>query len=166
MHLGPINEDTYIDFCRNMFASRERSIDADPIRTIYNIFEGNTFYLQRAMNGAFADTPRHSHCDNSTVIRSVHEMIAANEVIFREILSNVTINQKATLYAIAKARYAANPMSGTFIKDNALKSASSVQSALIKLQTAGLISKSESGYFINDPLLRLFITNLYSTPEI
>lgn len=166
MHLGPISEDLYVDFAVSLFKKYDKQIEEEAIRCAFNIFEGNTFYMQRTMNGAFAETAEGSTCRNETVVRTIRSMLASNEVIYREILSNVSVSQKSTLYAIAKNRIVANPMSGVFIKKHALSSASSVQNALNKLTKSGLVSKSEKGYFLTDPLLRIFINELYSTPEI
>ncbi len=166
MHLNPICEDIYVEFAQKLFAERERSIDEQSIRRAFGLFNGNTFYMQRTMNGAFADTNRGDHCGSETVVRSIRSMLAANEVIYKEILSKVSISQKATLYAVAKEGYATNPTSGLFIKKHALHSASSVQSALMKLTAEGLIARSGDGYHLTDPLLRIFINSLYSSPEI
>lgn len=166
MHLGPISEDLYVAFAADLFAERSRELKEDAVRMIFRLFDGNTFYLQRTMNGAFADTPDSAICGQETVVRSVRAMLAANEVIYREILSNVSTSQKTTLYAIAKERIVKNPLSGDFIKSHALPSSSSVQSALQKLVKSGFISKSEAGYSLTDPLFRIFINGLYSTPEI
>lgn len=166
MHLAPIDEAVYVDFAKNLFSERDRTIEEEPIRWTFELFEGNTFYLQRTMNGAFADTKKGGICNFETIKRSVRSMLASNEVIYREILSNVTISQKSVLYAIAQDKLVPNPMSGAFIKSHSLPSSSSVQSAMLKLMKSGLISKSESGYTLTDPLLRIFINGLYSTPEI
>ncbi|MDE6286538.1 MAG: ATP-binding protein [Muribaculaceae bacterium] len=166
MYLGPIDEDTYVDFARQMFAARDRQIEEDPIRMAAALFDGNTFYMQRTMNGAFADTARGNTCGMDTVRRSIHGMIAANETIYREILSNISINQKNVLYAIARERVVANPMGSDFLKRNSLPSASSVQSALLKLRKAGLVTRTGAGYAITDALLRIFINALYFTPEV
>ncbi|MDE6337105.1 MAG: ATP-binding protein [Muribaculaceae bacterium] len=166
MHLGPISEDLYVEFAKELFLEREKVIEEEPIRWIFKLFDGNTFYLQRTMNGAFAETAKGNVCGRETVVRSIRGMLAANEVIYREILSNISISQKSTLYAIAEERVVSNPMSSAFIKKHALTSASSVQSALLKLIKSGLVLKSEDGYSLNDPLLRIFINDLYSTSEI
>ncbi len=165
MHLGPIPEDIYVDFSQRLFAERNKTLEAAPLRWAFSLFDGNTFYLQRTMNGAFADTLEGGSCGDKEVKRSVRGMLAANEVIYREILSNVTISQKAVILAIAKDKIVKNPTSGQFIKKHSLPSASSVQSALGILLRSGLVVKEEDGYRINDPLLRIFINNLYSIPE-
>ncbi len=166
MHLGPIKEDVYVDFAKRLFTDYERSIEEEAVRWAFQLFDGNTFYMQRTMNGAFADTGKGTVCDKAIVRRSVKGMIAANEVIYREILSNVSASQKATLFAIAKERMVMNPLSGTFIKSNALPSASSVQSALQKLMKVGLVTKTDNSYHLTDSLLRIFINYLYFSSEI
>lgn len=166
MHLGPIDEDVYVEFVKKMFANYDRKIEDEPIREVFHLFDGNTFYMQRTMNGAFADTPSGQLCTGEMVKRSVRSMLAANEVIYREMLSNISASQKAVLYAIARERRVENPTAGTFIKRNALTSASSVQSALTKLTKAGYVVRDPEGCSLTDPLLRIFINSLYFVPEI
>ncbi|MDE6552554.1 MAG: ATP-binding protein [Muribaculaceae bacterium] len=166
MHLGPIPQDIYVDFAKDLFKQRNKSLDEQPVRWVLNLFDGNTFYVQRSMNGAFADTREGDVCGEMEIRRSVKGMLAANEVIYREILSNISVSQKALLIAVAKDRVVTSPTSGLFIKKHSLPSASSVQSALGILLKNGLIVKEEPGYRLNDPLLRIFINSLYSIPEV
>lgn len=166
MTLGPIAEDMYVVFARNLFAERGKTVEEEAIRWAIRLFDSNTFYLQRTMNGAFADTDEGAVCDMAAVKRSVRSMLAANEVLYREILSNVSVSQKSVLYAIARNRIVANPMSSGFVRDHSLPSSSSVQSALLKLVKSGLVSKTANGYSLADPLLRVFINGLYATPEL
>lgn len=166
MHLEAIPEQIYVEFARKQFIERRRGIQMEAISWAYKLFEGNTFYLQRTMNGAFAKTPEHSNCLIEDVKETVREMLASNEVIYREMLSNMSQSQKATLIAMARERRVASPTSGAFIKKHSLASASSVQSALRKLLKSGTVTKGFAGYQITDPLFRIFINSLYSIPEI
>lgn len=166
MHLGPIGEDVYVDFAKRLFAERGKDVELPPIKWVFHLFEGNTFYLQRTMNGAFSETRKDTVCGEDTVIHAVRCMLAANEVIYREILSNISASQKSVLYAIAQERYVMNPMGSKFIKDHALTSSSSVQSAVLKLTKSGFIFKTEKGYGMTDPLFRIFINELYFTSEL
>lgn len=165
MHLGPIEPNIYVDFAQKLFKDRGRVLKPEPVRWAFDIFDGNTFYLQRTMNGAFADTDEGDVCGEENVRRSVDGMLAANELMYREILSNISISQKSLLLAIAKDKAVKNPMSGLFINRHSIPSASSVQSALGILQKNGFIVKEDDSYRINDPLLRIFINKLYSIPE-
>lgn len=171
MHLGPIAENVYVEFATQMFADRNRRIDSEGIKWIFRLFEGNTFYVQRAMNGAFADTEESGYCELRHVKQAVKEMLAANEVIYREILSNVSVAQKDVLYAVASAHNVSNPFDTEFIRHYSLKSASAVQSALRILMKSGYVTKmvekdGKGVYSLTDPLFRIFINSLYSTPEI
>ncbi len=165
MHLGAISEDIYISFAQRLFTEMNKTLEEAPLRWVFNLFDGNTFYLQRTMNGAFAETAEGGVCGDEEVRKSLRGMLAANEVMYREILSNVSVSQKAVLLAMAKDRKVKSPTSGQFIKKHSLPSASSVQSALGILLKSGLIVKEEDSYRINDPLLRIFINSLYFIPE-
>lgn len=166
MHLGPIPEETYAEFAHHLFSEHRRVIDRESIRKVFRLFDGNTFYMQRTMNGAFASTPEGGDCTDDTIVKTIHVMLASNEVMYREILSNVNVSSRQTLYALAADRMVCSPMSGAFLKRHGLSSASVVQNALKTLTRAGFISRSEQGYYLTDPLLRIFINSLYSTPEI
>ena len=166
MHLGPIDEDIYVNFAQKQFSDYGKSLEDAPVRLAFQLFEGNTFYMQRAMNIAFAETSRDDVCGEETIRRAIKSMVAANDVVFREILSNMSVHQKLTLYSIASERSVVNPLSGKFVKDHSLPSASSVQSALLKLTKSGIVTKTESGYIMTDPLFRIFINGEYSVPEI
>ena len=166
MHLGPIDEDIYVNFAQKQFSDYGKSLEDAPVRLAFQLFEGNTFYMQRAMNIAFAETSRDDVCGEETIRRAIKTMVAANDVVFREILSNMSVHQKLTLYSIASERSVVNPLSGKFVKDHSLPSASSVQSALLKLSKSGIVTKTESGYIMTDPLFRIFINGEYSVPEI
>lgn len=166
MNLEPIKENTYIEFVSNMFRDYNKEVDEDAIHKIYRLFGGTTFYLQRTMNGAFADTAERTKCDEAIILRSLKSMLAANEVIYREILSNISVSQKSALYAIAQDKIVKNPTGSAFIKKYSLVSSSSVQSAILKLIKSGLLTKTAEGYIVSDPLLRIFINGIYSNPEI
>lgn len=165
MHLGSIPEDVYVEFAAGLFLQYGKSLSHDIVRWLYRLFDGVTFYMQRTLNVAFGETPAGEECKLSTVKRTLHAMLAANEVIYREILSNISLSQKSILLAIAEDRKVKSPTSSAFIKRHALTSASGVQSALQKLIKAGYVVKKENEYSLSDPLLRIFINGLYFERE-
>lgn len=166
MHLGPIEKDVYVNFATDLFSQYDKRISPDTVRWLFELFDGNTFYMQRTLNGAFGETRRDTDCSEETVRHAIRSMLAANEVIYREILSNISVSQKSVLLAIAEDRTVINPTGGNFIQSHALPSASAVQSALQKLARSGHITKSPEGYCLSDPLLRIFINSLYFSPEV
>lgn len=107
---------------------------------VYNLFKGHTYYIQKTFNEAFAETAEGGECTMETIRAAIDEMIASNDTIFREILSNIPEKQKALLYAIAGEGEAERITSSDFIKRHGLTSASSVQSAAKKLLEKDIIT--------------------------
>ena len=128
---------------------------------MYNLFKGHTYYIQKTFNEAFADTPEGDECSIKTLHTAINNLIAYNDTIFREILSNIPEKQKALLYAIAKDGEAERITSAEFIKRHSLTSASSVQSATNKLLEKDIITEINKVYSVTDRLFGMWINNLY-----
>ena len=114
-----------------------------------------------AFNEAFADTAEQEECCNETIKQAIENIIASNDTIFREILSNIPEKQKALLYAIAKEGEATNITSASFIKRHALLSASSVQSAAKKMLERDVITQINKVYSVTDKLFAMWINKIY-----
>ena len=151
----------YIPFVKHHFEKRNKSIATENIEYVYNLFKGHTYYIQRTFNEAFADTAEQEECCNETIKQAIENIIASNDTIFREILSNIPEKQKALLYAIAKEGEATNITSASFIKRHALLSASSVQSAAKKLLERDVITQINKVYSVTDKLFAMWINKIY-----
>lgn len=90
-------------------------------------------------------------------------MIAENDTIFREILSNIPEKQKEVLYAIARDGEAERITSAQFIKRHSLSSASSVQSAVKKLLEKDVITEINKVFSLTDKLFSMWISQIYGT---
>ncbi len=123
-------------------------------------FQGHTYYIQKTFNESFADTPEGDECTLETIRAAIDNMIASNDTIFREILSNVPEKQKELLYAIAHGE-AERITSADFIKRHNLTSASSVQSAAKKLLEKDLITEINKVFSVTDRLFAMWINKLY-----
>lgn len=102
LELKAIVPEIYIPFIVGHFEKRNRRIASDDAERIYNLFKGHTYYVQKTFNEAFADTPEGEVCTLETLRAAIDNMVASNDTIFREILSNIPEKQKELLYAIAK----------------------------------------------------------------
>lgn len=97
---------------------------------------------------------------------AINNMIAANDTIFREILSNIPEKQKELLYAIVKDGEAERITSGSFIKRHSLTSASSVQSAVKKLLEKDIITEINKVFSLTDKLFSMWINQIYGNKSI
>lgn len=163
MELNAIAPEIYIPFIVGHFESRNRKISSENVEKVYNLFKGHTYYIQKTFNEAFADTPEGDECSIETLRTAINNLIAYNDTIFREILSNIPEKQKELLYAIAKDGEAEKITSAEFIKRHSLTSASSVQSATNKLLEKDIITEINKVYSVTDKLFAMWINGIYGT---
>lgn len=161
MELNAIDKDIYVPFIVEHFESRKRKINPENVGKVYDLFKGHTFYIQKTFNESFADTPADDECTLEMIRTAINSMIAYNETIFREILSNIPEKQKELLYAIAKEGNAKQILSGAFIKRYSLASSSSVQAATKKLIDKDLITETNNVYSVTDKLFAMWINQVY-----
>ena len=162
LELKAIVPEIYIPFIVGHFEKRNRRIAPDDVERVYNLFKGHTYYVQKTFNEAFADTPEGEECTLETLRAAIDNMIASNDTIFREILSNIPEKQKELLYAIAKEGEAARITSAAFIKRYSLASASSVQSAMKKLLEKDIITEINKVFSVTDKLFAMWMNRLYN----
>lgn len=161
LELKAIVPEIYIPFIAGHFEKRNRRIASDDIERVYNLFKGHTYYVQKTFNEAFADTPEGEECTLETIRAAIDNMVASNDTIFREILSNIPEKQKELLYAIAKEGEAERITSAAFIKRHSLASASSVQSAMKKLLEKDIITEINKIFSVTDRLFAMWMNGLY-----
>ena len=100
-----------------------------------------------------------------TLRAAIDNMVASNDTIFREILSNIPEKQKELLYAIAKDGEAERITSAAFIKRHSLTSASSVQSAMKKLLEKDIITEINKVFSVTDKLFAMWMNRLYGNND-
>lgn len=161
LELKAIVPEIYIPFIVRHFEQRNRRIEATNVEKVYALFKGHTYYIQKTFNEAFADTPMGKECTLDTIREAINNMVAANDTIFREILSNIPEKQKELLYAIAKDGEAERITSAQFIKRHKLSSASSVQSAVKKLLEKDVITEINKTFSVTDKLFAMWINQIY-----
>ena len=131
------------------------------METVYNLFKGHTFYIQKTFNEAFADTAQGEECTSEIIQTAIGNLIAYNDTIFREILSNIPEKQKVLLYAIAKEGKATQILSAEFIRRHRLASASSIQAATKQLLDKDYITEINKVYSVTDKLFGMWINRVY-----
>ena len=161
LELKAIGPEIYIPFIVGHFEKRNRRIATENVGKVYDLFKGHTSYIQKTFNEAFADTPEGEECSLETIRAAIDNMVASNDTIFREILSNIPEKQKELLYAIAKDGEASRITSAEFIKRHSLTSASSVQSAMKKLLEKDIITEINKVFSVTDKLFAMWMNLLY-----
>ncbi len=161
MELGPIPRDLYIEFASRLFAERGKSIPDSVTDSIYTLFEGHTFYMQKILNNAFGNTAENQTCDSTIAGGALEEMLNSYGILYRQTLSELSQPQKELLIAIASEGTATGITSGDFIRRYSLHSASSVQSAAKKLNEKEIITVSGKNFSVTDRLLSIWLNAVY-----
>lgn len=160
INLGAIDRDVYVEFMCQKFQEKGRSLDAEVAKDVFDMYEGHTYYVQKTMNEAFANTPKGGTCLQETLEASLSDILAGNDYYYREQLSRMTIKQKMLLYAIAEEGVAKQITSADFIKRHKLPSASSVQSAIKRLLSEDYVVEDAKQFRVNDRFFRLWIRRM------
>lgn len=160
MKLGAIDRDVYVDFMCSKFQEKGRTLATHVAQDVYDLFEGHTYYVQKTMNEAFANTLAGGSCTEKVMETSLRDILVGNDYYYRELLSRMTIKQKMLLYAIAADRVATQITSADFIKRHKLSSASSVQSAIKRLLSEGYVVEEARRYRVNDRFFGLWLRRM------
>mgnify|MGYP002623193612 CR=1 FL=1 len=157
IRLNAIDRDIYRLFSTSHFQQADKNLTADAFNLLYDTFWGVTFYVQRILKDAYADTPEGMTCDIPCIERLINSYIKENDAHLREQLSFITEAQKELLYAIHSEGHVQSITSSAFNKKHRLRSPSSTQTAALKLLEHDLITRQEKVYSLSDPLLSLWL---------
>jgi len=160
MELPPIALAEYIPFVCRCFEETKRSIQPDDVQKVYDLLEGNTYYMQRTFHEAVLNTPEGGKCTTDILHSTIQTLLDEEGDAYRLVLSRIPERQKELLYAVALEGQARQIMSAKFINKYALASASAVQAAVRKLMEADLITITDGCYYVPDILFRLYLQQL------
>ena len=161
MNLPPIREDSYLDFCKRHFSEAGKALDDGVVETIYRRFDSTTFYLQKMMNILFMKTDTGGRCTKEMIEEAEDYIIDFSAETYGDLLYQLPDKQKQVLLAIASEGKACNITSAEFVGKYALKSASSVNSAVKGLLDKGLVTQSRGIYQVYDLFFREWIIKRY-----
>ena len=161
MGLEPIPVPTYTEFAMRLFAESNKQIAPEVIESVWEQYEGYTWFVQMMMNELYALTPTGQTCLPAQIPTAEYNIIMAQETSYRELLSNLPQRQKTILQAIAKEGAAQNITAQKFIRKYNLGSASSVQSAVKLLIKSDLITKTDGIYRVYDFFFAKWLASVY-----
>jgi len=164
--LERIERSKYNAFATMHFEEFDKHIAPEDVDHVYDLFDGNTFAMQKTLNIAFSLTSKNEWCTTETIRQAIDEIIEEYDFTYRTHLMSIGPSQKEVLYAIARSGKAMQITSAAFVGKYRLGSASSVQSAVRKLKADGWIAEyinqdGQKYYQVNDYFLMLWIQKKY-----
>ena len=157
MSLGCIPMDKYCMFAQNHFKAADKTLPDIVFKTVYQQFEGITWYVQRIMNELFAITSPGTNCTIEMIDLAINNILRANEFSYQSLLFQLPPKQKMLLVAISKAGKATAITSAEFIRRWHLPSTSSVQSAIKGLLEKGFVTTTLGVYEVYDKFFAMWL---------
>ncbi len=161
LYLDPIKYDSYLPFARRHFEAAGKAIEDACFEGVYSMFEGHTWYVQRLLNELYAWTGPGETATARMLPDVVTYVVKTYERSFQEQLSNMPEAQKMLLIAVAKEGKAEQVTSIAFCKKHAMKSPSTVQSALRALHDKGVLRKDSDSYSVANRMLEIWVKEEY-----
>ncbi|MBL7111161.1 MAG: hypothetical protein ISS19_04390 [Bacteroidales bacterium] len=157
MQLDPIDLRSYKDFIRFHFESNKKSYDESIIEEIYSWCRQQTYCIQLVCNKIFGLYDGM----NKGVLQDVFNQILDQEsLVFSGYTKLLTNMQWKVLLAVAKEEPLVSPLANEFINRHQLGAASSVSTALKKLEKNELVIIDDDKYFVHDVLLARWLQKL------
>ena len=160
LHLAAIDRQKYIEFARHHFRMAQKDIDEEVVASLYDRFEGITWYLQKILNILFAVTPPGEVCNKEMIEQAIHFILDSYSFTYSELLYQLPEKQKELLIAICKEGKATALTFGKFIHKYSLPSSSSVQSALKGLLEKDFVTKEGAFYMVYDRFFSLWLRRM------
>lgn len=145
--IGPIQQDEYAGFATEHFAAHGVKLPQEVFNTIYEKYEGHTWYVQCLLNRLYGYD---RDVDMELVSYATEQILAEYSYIYADLLKAYTAGQVRLLKAIAKEGCVKEVLAGDFISTYGLRAASSVSAAMKKLQENELVYQTADGYIIYD----------------
>ena len=157
MNLDCIPMEKYCLFAQNHFKAADKTLPAIVFQTVYQRFEGVTWYVQRVMNELFAISSPGSNSTAEMIDLAISNILRANEFNYQSMLFQLPPKQKMLLVAISKAGKATAITSAEFIRRWHLPSTSSVQSAIKGLLEKGFVTSTLGVYEVYDKFFSMWL---------
>lgn len=151
----------YAEFVIHHFDNAGVTMPSDIIESVYNRFEGVTWYLQKVFNQLYMNLQSGDTCTEEMVDYTINTIIDDNSSNYADLLYQLTARQKQLLIAINREGKAKELTSSKFIKKYHLPAASTIQTALKSLLDKQLITHNLGTYEIYDKFLSIWINKNY-----
>ncbi len=150
LFLKPVALTEYEIFARGHFEKAGKQIAENVVKTIYERFDGITWYLQKVLNQLFATKDSVAIED---VDKAVQQIIHQNEEAYKDVLYQLTARQRDLLIAVSKEHKAKQITGASFIKRYNLSSTSSVQKSAQTLIDKQLLTHQQGIYELYDKFM-------------
>lgn len=159
MTIKEIDVDQYQAFANHFFKKQKREIPTDVFRYLYQMVDGQTWYVQKILNRLYRSS--YSDLNRESVNDVVNKIVAEQEINYQSNYHLLTENQALLLGAIAREGIVKEPTSLDFIMRYRLPAPSSIKMALKSLKAKEFVYQSPDGsYLVYDRFYAMWLRRL------
>lgn len=155
--LGPIERAEWKPFIQSRFTKTNKSISAEVIQELCSATGGHPFYTQHLCHAVWELCDRDSGASSETITEAIDLLLDRESYAYTALWESFAVNQRRFLSGLVQAERGAEVFGSSFIKQNNLKSASSVQRVIENLLERDVIDREEGSYFIADRFFYLWV---------
>ena len=147
--------DSYLAFAERFFREAGRGFSPEAFRTLYNRFDGVTWYLQSVLNRIWGEGGALE--SERDLAGAVESLVEDRALTFHDLLVAQTEVGKNLLRAIAVEGKVKELTAGEFLRRHSLTAPSSVRTALPSLIEHDLVYRAADGYMVYDYLFAEYL---------
>lgn len=158
LSLGTIDRTEYAKFAAGHFASRGDSLNPSVFHSLYDRFDGITWYVQAVLNKVWEFGA--GLTSEMQIDEAVDVLVESGSIVFHDLFLSQNEASRALLRAVAKDGCVPAPTAGGFLSRHGFKSHSTVRSALNDLVSSDLLYRTDDGYVVYDRLFGIWLSRL------
>lgn len=155
MALDPIDATAYSEFAARFFHADGRTFDPEAFISLYDRFNGITWYVQSILNRIWTSGKGFASCEQIEAI--VDDIIMESETFYFDLLRSQTSAEQSILKAVGRTGIVRSISANDFLKANKLPAASTVRSAAAKLKERDLLYDTSEGTVIYDRFFGIWL---------
>ena len=145
--IGPVDREAYACFAVGHFAKHGVQLPREVFDTIYDKFDGHTWYIQCILNRLYG---YNRDVDTELVVYATEQIVSEQSYSYADLLKAYSAGHVRLLKAIAREGCVKEVLAGDFISRHRLRAASSVSASLKKLLDNEQVYQTPYGYIIYD----------------
>lgn len=158
LELPVIDRKSYLPFAKGFFSADGRPFSDEAFKSLYDRFDGVTWYVQSVLNRIWADGG--GLTGPEMVESSIAGVLEDRALTFHDLLAVQNDVAKLVLKAVAKERCVAEITAGAFLAKHGITAPSSVRAALPALIEHDLVYRTDRGYIVYDYLFAEYLRTL------
>ena len=149
MTIDPILCSHYVAFAQSLFRDYNKEITEETIVSVYDKYEGVTWYVQSVLNALFTLTESGGMCTPDMIDAAIGQILSQQGFAYKSLLFQLPPKQKEVLMAICREGKATNITSQSFLQRYHL-TASAVQGGIKGLLEKDFVTHDMGIYSLYD----------------